>query len=311
MGIDSLIKNTQELTGRQFILPVRSGSVAIIAGLIASGLPKGCHIIIPAISCFAVLSAIYTAGYTPIMADIELDSFQIGSSQVNAVLSENDGGVMAIHNFGLPAKLSELEDLSKNRKLILIEDACLSLGSKCCNKPMGANGLFSLFSFGYDKIIDSGGGGGMLLTDSPALYHKASNFVTKNPFFAFPLERVETVLKDMQLLEDNLLIRNRNAQFLHSNITNPNVKKLSVNDNDIFWRYTFLYTGDRDALVKQAKESGIIFTTHFQSLHLFRTGIQLPNATYFSKKVVNLFVRPGASLEYLENAVNIINTFQD
>ena len=169
----------QTLTQRQFILPTYSGSAAIVTALIASGIPSHSEVIMPSICCPAVLFAIKMAGFHAILADVSQEDFCMGTEDIMAVMSNNTKAIIAVHAYGRYCKINEIQELAQQQELFLIEDACLGLGGDINGVPFGSFGDVSIFSFGYDKIVDVSGGGA-LVTNNEDLFEKCKKFLHQN-----------------------------------------------------------------------------------------------------------------------------------
>lgn len=123
------------------------------------------EVIYPAYTC---ASSVYATSYTeatPVFADVQDDYTISVESLINEISSETDA-VLAIHLFGHPAKMDEIKRICKQNDLLLIEDACQSLGTKYKSEVTGSLGDISVISFGHKKHIDAGGGGAVLTDDS-------------------------------------------------------------------------------------------------------------------------------------------------
>jgi perosamine synthetase len=294
---------------REFCLMTSSGSAAIIAALRSLGLPEDAEVIMPSISCPAVLSAIQLAGYKAVFADVDSKNFCMGPSQIEQVKSKKSKVILAIHSFGKTCLIQDLLEYARKKNLFLIEDACLALGGTVAEGPLGSFGDISIFSFGYDKIIDSGGGGA-LLTNKKVFFRRAQKFLGENIFFSdFSDGKRSYVQSSLRELSDLLTCRKEHAFLLANELDTQKVGKLIYAPDEVCWRYTCLYKGNRDKLIESAGKKGIVITSHYRALHPFRTGIPLNNAEEISNRVINFFVKKGTPKEYFENVINFVHQF--
>lgn len=300
----SLSKNLS----REHLLMTSSGSAALITALLASKIPKGSDVIMPAICCPAVLFAIQLAGFTPVLADVSLDDYCMNVPQVEAVKTENTVAIVAVHSYGHYCKIDELEIYAKQNSLVLIEDACLAMGGTYKGKPLGSFGDISIISFGYDKTINCNYGG-LLTTNNHTFYSNALNIINNNEFFAFTPSQSQINELNVKLsqLVSFISKRQKNTKTCHSLLKNKNIKKLPYNDDITYWRYPLLIKNNRDELVKKAQSHGITITTHYKSLAQLSTGVHLENAHYISEHIVNIFIRPETPQSQLLNIINFIN----
>ena len=123
------------------------------------------EVIYPAYTC---ASAVYATSYTeatPIFADVQ-DDYTISVESLTEQISPDTEAVLSIHLFGHPARLDKIRTVCEENDLLLIEDACQSVGTKYMGQVTGSFGDISVVSFGHKKHIDAGGGGAVLTDDS-------------------------------------------------------------------------------------------------------------------------------------------------
>ena len=149
------------------------GDGHVIFGSRASGLlhsyllalnQPGTGVVIPAITCHALMHTIELAGYQPIFADIEKTSFLMTTDSLEAAVLRAEKPVsacIAVHTFGHLADVQGISAVCQQHGLHLIEDACQILDGTFQNSASDA----VLFSFGHSKPVDIGGGGAMLIRD--------------------------------------------------------------------------------------------------------------------------------------------------
>lgn len=122
-------------------------------------------VIYPSYTCQSpVFSAIY-AGATPAFTDVDSD-YTIDTKSVEAHIDTETEAIVAIDMFGHPARLEELESLADEYGVLLVEDACQSVGTTYRGRKTGSFGDASVLSFGSKKHIDAGGGGAILTDDT-------------------------------------------------------------------------------------------------------------------------------------------------
>lgn len=298
------------LTGRKYIVPVKSGSAALICALKSANIAEGSDVVMPAICCPAVLFAIQMAGYNPVLADVSLDNLCMNLAQIETAITNNCKAIVAVHAYGHYCEISEIERFAKDKNLFLIEDACLTMGGNYRQRRLGSFGDASIFSFGYDKIVNCGKGG-VLVTDSDDLFQNASQFINENAFFRFDMTDEEwcDLFQKFSNLEKTFEVRKRNARMCCEQLNGAIVRLLSNNDDVVYWRYPALYNANRNELIESARQKKIIITAHYKSLSHFITGCRLSNADYVSEHIINLFVRPETPTAQLQETIGFINSF--
>ena len=115
-------------------------------------------------------------GATPVFADVHRDTQNITVDTIRAVLSPETRAIIAVHLGGNPCDMDSIVQFAAERNLFLIEDCAQAQGATYRGRPVGSFGHAAAFSFCNDKIISSLGEGGMLTTNSPELWERASAF---------------------------------------------------------------------------------------------------------------------------------------
>ncbi|MAX81148.1 MAG: hypothetical protein CL843_13360 [Crocinitomicaceae bacterium] len=301
--MSQLIQQLQQLTDREFILPTSNGTAALTLALLVD--PKNGNVALPANTCFSVLSAIHASGRGAHVLDIELDRYQSLAGEI----ADTSSSIM-VHCMGMMTDGLMWEEYTTHNNTFLIEDACLVLGGTYKNRKAGSFGKVSVLSFGYDKIVDAGGGGAFL-TDDETLYTKAKAILEENKLFQMTEEVEKNVVEALAGLEESLAIRKENASYLEKYLTDRLIRKPFITQDDPLWRYSFLFRGDRDFMLKKAQEEHMIMTSHYQSLHRLRTGEDLANASYFSDHIVNVFIKPGTDKVYLDRVIEFFDRYEE
>ena len=122
-------------------------------------LKPGDEVLIPAICWSTSLWPIIQSGLKVKFVDIDLNTFNINTSQLIRKVTKKTKALMLVHALGNCADMDKIVEICKKKKIILIEDACEALGSSFNKKPLGTFGDFSSFSFYYSHHITSGEGG--------------------------------------------------------------------------------------------------------------------------------------------------------
>lgn len=151
--------------GSEYAVAVGSGGVGIQMLIRALGLNSQSEVIIQADTCSAVPQAILNAQATPIFSDVNRDTFQLCQDDLVRKVGKNTKMILATHMWGNPEDLDSLAALTKENEIIVVEDACLAIGSQYENKYLGSISTAGVFSFGSTKPLQAGEGG-MLVTNN-------------------------------------------------------------------------------------------------------------------------------------------------
>ncbi|MGD9369525.1 MAG: DegT/DnrJ/EryC1/StrS family aminotransferase, partial [Desulfobacteraceae bacterium] len=167
----------RELAGRMGVAHCHlcsSGTAALSIALSACGVGAGDEVIIPPFTFVATFEAILTAGAIPVFAEID-DTLCLDPNGIAARITPKTKAVMVVHMCGAMAHIDEIKTLCDQKGLVLIEDACQSIGASFNGKPLGAFGQMGCFSFDPVKTITCGEGGAVI-TDDPKRYELAHAF---------------------------------------------------------------------------------------------------------------------------------------
>ena len=153
-----------------------NGSVALELALRVLGIGSGDEIVVTPRTFMASASSIVLCGAKPVFADVDPVSQNITSETVSKVISPRTKAIIVVHLAGWPCDMDPINELAKAHGLKVIEDCAQAHGTTYKGRKVGSLGDVAAFSFCNDKIISTGGEGGMLLTNDYELWKKAWSF---------------------------------------------------------------------------------------------------------------------------------------
>lgn len=156
----------------RFAVAVANGTVALQLGLQAASIGPGDEVIVTPRSFIASASCVVLCGATPVFADVDPDSQNISAATASAVLSPATRAIIAVHHAGWPCEMDELMDLAREHDLVVIEDCAQAHGASYKGRCVGGIGHIGAFSFCQDKIITTGGEGGMIVTNDEEIWKR-------------------------------------------------------------------------------------------------------------------------------------------
>jgi len=165
-------ENLAKFVGTKYAVGLNSGYDALHLSLLAAGIGPGDEVIVPAHTFVATCSAVVNAGATPILVDVGKD-FNLDCDQIEDAITPRTRGIIPVHLSGYMTDMEGIIEISSRHRLIVIEDACQSLGSSMWDKRSGsykmagAWGLAGCWSFYPFKILGGYGDGGAITTDNP------------------------------------------------------------------------------------------------------------------------------------------------
>ncbi|MCJ8512557.1 DegT/DnrJ/EryC1/StrS family aminotransferase [Acinetobacter lwoffii] len=156
----------------KYAVALANGTVALDVALKALGIGAGDDVIVTSRTFLASASSIVTAGANPIFADVELDSQNISARTIEAVLTPNTKAIICVHLAGWMCDMDPIMQLAADKGLYVIEDCAQAHGAKYKGKSAGSIGHVAAWSFCQDKIMTTGGEGGMVTTNDETLWKK-------------------------------------------------------------------------------------------------------------------------------------------
>ena len=151
-----------------------SGTAALSVALASCGIGAGDEVIVPPFTFIATIEAVLNAGAIPVFSEID-ETLCLDPGAIERVLTNRTRAVLPVHMCGAMADIEKIKRLCETKGLVLIEDACQSLGATFRGKALGSFGSMGCFSFDYVKTITCGEGGAVI-TDDKELYLKADAY---------------------------------------------------------------------------------------------------------------------------------------
>ncbi|WP_180090099.1 DegT/DnrJ/EryC1/StrS aminotransferase family protein [Acinetobacter sp. YH12219] len=163
-------KEFAQFAGTQHAVAVANGTVALDLALKALGIGAGDDVIVTSRTFLASASSIVTAGANPIFADVELDSQNISRRTIEAVITPNTKAIICVHLAGWMCDMDPIMQLAEEKGIFVIEDCAQAHGAMYKGKSAGSIGHIGAWSFCQDKIMTTGGEGGMVTTNDEGLW---------------------------------------------------------------------------------------------------------------------------------------------
>ncbi|MNO78434.1 L-glutamine:2-deoxy-scyllo-inosose aminotransferase [compost metagenome] len=159
-----------------YAVAVANGTVALDLALLALGIGKGDEVIVTSRTFLASVSSIVNAGAIPVFADVNADSQNIDATTIAAVLSPRTKAVICVHLAGWPCDMDPIMALAAEHGIRVIEDCAQAHGARYKGRSVGTIGDIGAWSFCQDKIMTTGGEGGMVTTNDRELWSKMWSF---------------------------------------------------------------------------------------------------------------------------------------
>ena len=208
-----------------------SGTAALTTAMASFGIGAGDEVIMPAFTFVASFEAVLSSGAVPVLVDID-ETLTLNPAAVKAAITPKTKCIMPVHMCGSMADLDALKAICDEHQLILLEDACQSIGGTYKGKHLGTIGHAGTFSFDFVKMITCGEGG-VVMTNDQNIYTKCDAFTDHghdhlgvdrgadlHPFLGYNFRISElhaaVGLAQIRKLDTFLTIQRRNNHILRS-----------------------------------------------------------------------------------------------
>jgi perosamine synthetase len=310
-------------------IAVSNGTVALHLALTTLGVGRGDEVIVPNFTFGASINAIIHAGATPVLADVDPDTWTIDVEELRRLVTPRTKAVMPVHIYGQPAHIDEIMELATDKDIFVIEDCAEALGATYKNRRVGLDGDCTCFSFFANKSITTGEGGMVVFKDAEMAKrarvlrdhgmspekrywhdHAGFNFRMTNMQAAIgvaQMDRVDELLSRKKAIfraYDRLLAEHDGISLLPSNDWSENS----------YWLYTILLNGYaedvRDQLITNLGYRGIDARPGFYPMHQMEPYREFGDGTYpvssrISANSVSLPSSFGLSNEEIPHIVEI------
>lgn len=169
-------KEFSDWVGTKYSIALSNGTLALDVALKALGVGAGDEVVVTPRSFIASISCVVNAGAIPVFADIDRNSGNISAETIARVVTSKTKAIIPVHLGGYPCDMDPIMELAKQHGLRVIEDCAQSHGARYKGKSVGSIGDIGAWSFCQDKIMTTGGEGGMVTTNNPDLWSKMWSF---------------------------------------------------------------------------------------------------------------------------------------
>jgi len=173
----------------EYAVAVANGTLALDLSLKALNIGADDEVITSPRTFLASASSIVTSGAIPIFADVDLNSQNITAESIEIVITPRTKAIIVVHLAGMPAEMDSIMALADKYNLYVIEDCAQAHGAKYKGRSVGSIGHIGAWSFCQDKIMTTGGEGGMVTTNDKALWSKMWSYKDHGKSFEAVYER--------------------------------------------------------------------------------------------------------------------------
>lgn len=169
--INKFEKEFSQYCGTQYGVATSNGTTALHLALVALEVGPGDEVIVPDITFAATINAVLYTGATPVIVDIEEDSWCISPIEIEKAITTKTKAIIPVHIYGQPCDMGKIMEIAKRHNLYVVEDCAEAHGAEYAGQKVGSIGHIGCFSFFGNKVITTGEGG-MCLTNDQELEKK-------------------------------------------------------------------------------------------------------------------------------------------
>ncbi len=331
-----------DFTGARYGVAVSSGTAALHAAMFAIGIGPGDEVILPPMTFVATANAVVYQGGTPVFVDVEEDTLLLDPSLIEAKITPRTKAIIAVDYAGQPCDYDSIRQIAERHHLVVVADACHSLGAEYRGRKVGTLADLTAFSFHPVKPITTAEGG-MVVTDDPRFAEKMRQFRNhgidsdhrqraengswsyqmRTPGYNYRLSDLHCALGLSQLPKLAGWIARRQeiagaydrccAQLAK---VNPLLSKHTVFHG--YHLYVVRIQGaDRDLLFSRLRKSGLGVTVHFLPVYshefyrrrLAGQGAGCPVTEQASREILSLPIFPRMTADDVHNVVERIDEY--
>jgi len=159
-------------TGCRYAIALANGTVALELALEALNIGSGDEVIVPSYTFIASASAVVMRGAVPVVADVDYNSMTLTAENIAEKLTAKTKGIIPVHLVGYPCDMDPIMELADKHNIKVIEDCAQAHGARYKGKSVGTIGHIGAWSFCQDKIMTTGGEGGMVTTNDHTLWSR-------------------------------------------------------------------------------------------------------------------------------------------
>lgn len=165
-----------EYIGVKHAIALANGTLALELALRSLDIGPGDEVIVTPRSFMASASCVVHVGAQPAFSDVDLNSGNLSAELIADLITPNTKAIICVHLAGLPCDMDPIMALADKHGLFVIEDCAQAHGAEYKGQKVGSIGHIGAFSFCQDKIMTTGGEGGMLTTNNTSIWNKAWSF---------------------------------------------------------------------------------------------------------------------------------------
>jgi len=321
-------ENFSKFVGTKYAVGLNSGYDALHISMIAAGIKKGNEVIVPAHTFLATASAVVNAGGIPVLVDVGKD-YNIDVTKIEEAITPRTKAIIPVHLNGRVSDMEAVMSIADKYNLVVVEDACQSLGATFNEKNAGSFGLTGCWSFYPFKMLGGYGDGGAITTNDPKVvrmarllrYNGEDRETGEYHYHGFTclLDNLQAAFLDVKLrhLPDWIKRRREIAERYREGLKDVEELKLPHFDDptfeDVYQNYV-IRTSKRDELANYLKKNGVEVLIHYPKPYYSYKALKLkdrgfPETEAICREVLSLPMNVEINDEQVEYVIKTVRIF--
>ncbi len=321
-------ENLAAFVGTKYAVGLNSGYDALHMSLRAAGIGAGDEVIVPSHTFVASASAVVNVGAKPVLVDVGRD-FNIDTDKIEEALTPRTRAIMAVHLNGYMADMVRIMEIASKHGLVVVEDACQSLGASMLGRRAGSWGLTGCWSFYPFKILGGYGDGGAITTNDPnvALFARRMRFNGEDREtgeyhghgFTCLLDNLQAAFLDVKLRHlPAWIVRRREIAARYraglSEFTDLTLPHYDDPRRDHVYQNYVVRSRQGDAFSDHLKKNGIEVLIQFRKPYYRHEALKLedrgfPETEVLSREVCSLPMNVEITNDEVDTVISVIRTF--
>lgn len=332
--VQAFKENLGDYLGVKHVIPCANGTDALQIALMALGLQPGDEVIVPAFTYVATAEVIGLLNLTPVMCDVDADTFNVTADLIEPHISEKTKAIVPVHLYGQSSDMEAITALAKNHNLHVVEDNAQAIGADYTfadgrKKKTGGIGHIGCTSFYPSKNLGAYGDGGAIFTnddDLAKMLQKTANHGQSKRYYHdvlgvnSRLDAIQAAVLDIKLKHLDSYHAARQKAAAHYDKCFGDTPELQTpvrakNSSHVFHQYTLrVKNGQRDDLKTYLQENGIPSMIYYpvplykqEAYKKYWNGKELPATEKLSDEVISLPMHTeldGETLDFICEKVN-------
>jgi dTDP-4-amino-4,6-dideoxygalactose transaminase len=315
----------KEYTSTKECIAVNSGTAALHLALSIPEI-KGKEVIVPSLSFVATAHAVVYNGAKPVFADIDPCTLCIDPDSIRKLITKKTRVILPVHFAGMPANLIKIDQICKESKCDMIEDAAHAAGSTYNKQKIGTHGLAVCFSYHPVKNLAMPTGGAITLNGNKATNLKKIlnsrrwcgisdrvdwNYDVKDIGWNYYMNEFSAAIGRIQLKKlDQLNKKRKNIARQYFN--KIQVDKKMLFDEDCSYHFYWIFVKNREQFMKKLKKQGIETGIHYNPIHkmtFYKESSKLPNTEKLANGIVSLPTHPNLTEGDVIRIIDLVNKY--